>query len=81
MRRTRRKWLLPVIEACMSMNTMSCLWFGHCPCNIPGSRVSSLHCLGNVAMAYLDDLIIISASEEEHKQHIKKLLVSLGKTT
>ena len=32
--------------------------------------------LGNFAMAYLDDMIIFSASEEEHKQHIKKILIA-----
>ena len=28
-----------------------------------------LHGLGNLAMAYLDDIIIFNTSEEEHKQH------------
>ena len=31
-----------------------------------------LHGVGNFATAYLDDIIISSASEEEHKQHIQK---------
>ena len=31
-----------------------------------------LHGLGYFTMVYLDDIIIFSASEEEHKQHIKK---------
>ena len=32
-----------------------------------------LHCLGDFAMAYLDDVIIFSASEEEHKQYIQNV--------
>ena len=35
-----------------------------------GSTV--LHGLGDFAMAYLDDIIIFSASEEDHKQNIQK---------
>ena len=31
-----------------------------------------LHSLRNFAMAYLDDIIILSASEEEHKEHNSK---------
>ena len=31
-----------------------------------------LHELQDFAMAYLDDIIILSASEEENKQHIQK---------
>ena len=30
-----------------------------------------LHGLGDFAMAYLDGIIILRASEEEHKQHIQ----------
>ena len=31
-----------------------------------------LHGLENFAMAHLDGIVIFSASEEEHKQHIQK---------
>ena len=36
-----------------------------------------LHGLRNFAMAYLDGIIICSASEEEHKQHIQNIFDSL----
>ena len=36
-----------------------------------------LHGLGDFAMAYLDDIIIFSASEEEHTQHIQNMCDSL----
>ena len=69
MRRTRRKLLLPVIEVVHEYNVMP---FGLA--NAPGifQELMSivLHGLGKFAMAYLDDIIIFSASEEEHKQHI-----------
>ena len=32
-----------------------------------------LHGLGDFVLAYLDDIILLSASEEEHKQHIQKM--------
>ena len=32
-----------------------------------------LHGLGDFAMAYLDDIIMLYASEEEHKQHVQKI--------
>ena len=35
-----------------------------------------LHILGDFAMAYLDDKIIFSTSEEEHKQHIQKNFIA-----
>ena len=35
-----------------------------------------LHGLEDFAMAYLNDIIIFIASEEEHKQHIKKCLIA-----
>ena len=35
-----------------------------------------LHGLGDFTMAYLDDIMIFRASEEEHKQHIKKFLIA-----
>ena len=40
-----------------------------------------LHGLENFPMVYLDDTIISSVSEEEHKQHIQKRLVPYGNTT
>ena len=53
--------------------------------NVPGilKELMSivLHGLGKFAMAYLDDEIIFSASEEEHKQHILKFLIPYGNTT
>ena len=35
-----------------------------------------LHGLENFALAYLDDIIIFSASEEGHEQHIQKYLIA-----
>ena len=35
-----------------------------------------LHGLENFAMTYLDYIIILSTSEEEHKQHIQKFLTA-----
>ena len=35
-----------------------------------------LYGLEDFAMAYLDDIIIFSTSEEEHKQHIKRNLTA-----
>ena len=63
--------LLPVIEVCNEYNVMP---FGLA--NAPGifQELMSvvLHGLEDFAMAYLDDIIIFSASEEEYKQHIPK---------
>ena len=40
----------------------------------------ALHGLGDFAIAYLDDIIIFSASSEEYKQHIKKNFDCLRKS-
>ena len=34
------------------------------------------HGLGDFAVAYFNDIIIFSAIEEEHKQHIQKFLIA-----
>ena len=40
-----------------------------------------LYSLGDFTMVYVDDIIILSGSEEEHKQHIQKCLIAYGNIT
>ena len=56
------------------MSIMSCLLVGPCLWNIPRTHVIVLHGLRDFAMAYLTDIMILTASKEEHKQHIKKMI-------
>ena len=60
------------------MNTISCLFgLAISPGMFQELMSIVLHDLGNFAMAYLDDIIILSASEVEHKQHIQKYFYCL----
>ena len=72
MRRTRRKHAFTCHRGLFECNVMP---FGLA--NAPGIfqelMTVVLHGLGDFIMAYLDDIIIFSTPEEEHKQHIQKI--------
>ena len=76
----RRQLLLPANRGLYEYCVMA-FGLGNAPGIFQELMLIVLHDLGNFAMAYLDDIIIFSASEDEHKQHIQKYFDCLSKTT
>ena len=71
MRRKRGK-LLPCHRGLYKYNVMTC-GLVNAPRIFLECMSVVLHGLGDFAMAYLDDMIIFSTSEEEHRQHIQQI--------